>query len=307
MRMRSSLMILFYLLPFGLVARNNGHADQNKTWNEDLNGIWKGVLTQGPGGCYAEYFLELQINFLNNRITGRTYDYYDKNRFVKMSFSGRYNPLTHRLVLVESKVLEANIPIDCIPCIKTYDLSYSKNGNEESLSGDWKGHISDKSNACPPGKIRLRRAAQSDFPVDIEQSDSLVMLQRSLHLQPRPKQLIQTLTVDTSLIRIKFYDDAEIDNDTITVLINNKLVLYRQMLTDKPLTLTFNAFPGAEYELMMYADNLGLIPPNTALMVVEAGSQKVEVFLSSSEQKSASVKFVYKPREAAILQKAGNR
>ena len=29
---------------------------------EDLNGIWKGTLTQGPGGCYPSYFLELQIS-----------------------------------------------------------------------------------------------------------------------------------------------------------------------------------------------------------------------------------------------------
>ncbi len=269
--MRSFLPILFLLLPCALHA-------------EDLNGIWKGVLTQGPGGCYAEYFLELQINFTNGQVTGETYDYYDKNRYVKMSFTGRYNAQTHRLVLVEGKVLLANIPADCIPCIKTYDLNYSKHGEDELLSGDWKGHISDRGNACPPGKIMLKKAAVSDFPVDIEQSDSLALLQRTLHLQPRQKDLVKTLVVDTSMIRIQLFDNAEIDGDTITVLINDKLLLYRQMLTDKPLTLNFNAFPGIEYELVMYADNLGTIPPNTALMVVQAGSQKIDVFLSSSEQ-----------------------
>jgi hypothetical protein len=50
-----------------------------------------------------------------------------------------------------------------------------------------------------------------------------------------------------------------------------------------------------EYELVMYADNLGDIPPNTALMMVTAGSRKIEAFLSSSEQKSAAVRFIYKP------------
>jgi hypothetical protein len=86
-----------------------------------------------------------------------------------------------------------------------------------------------------------------------------------------------------------------IDGDTVTVLINNKLLVYRQMLTDRPLTLHVNAFPGTEYELVMYADNLGTIPPNTELMMVTAGSEKIEVFLSSSEQNSAAVRFVYKP------------
>jgi len=268
---------------------------QSSKASEDLNGIWKGTLTQGPGGCYPQYSLELQINFSENRITGKAYDYYDKAHYVKMSFTGRYNAQTHRLVLIENQVLQADIPLDCQACIKTYDLNYSKKGSEEELSGDWKGIFSEKHTICPPGKILLKKALASDFPVDIDQSDTLMSLQKALHLQPRDKEIIKTVTVNSPQIKIELYDNAEIDHDTVTVLINNKLLLYRQMLTDRPLTINFNAFPGVEYELVMYADNLGEIPPNTALMMVTVGTRKMEVFLSSSEQKSAAVKFIYKP------------
>ena len=262
---------------------------------EDLNGIWKGTLTQGPGGCYPSYSLELQINFADDRITGKAYDYYDRSHYVKMNFTGRYNAQTHRLVLIENKVLEADIPADCQACIKTYDLNYSKTGEVEELNGDWKGVYSEKRLICPPGKIRLKKAGASDFPVDIDQSDTLVALQQTLHLQPREDTLVKTVTVSNPQIKIDLYDDAEIDHDTVTVLINNKLLLYRQMLTDKPLTIHFNAFPGVQYELVMYADNLGDIPPNTALMMVTAGDKKMEVYMSSSLDKSAAVRFVYKP------------
>lgn len=265
------------------------------THAEDLNGIWKGTLTQGPGGCYPSYFLELQINFSNDRISGKAYDYYDKAHFVKMSFTGRYNAQTHRLVLIEDRVMEAAIPVDCQPCIKTYDLNYARNGSIEELNGDWKGIYSDKRLICPPGKIKLQKASTSDFPVDVDQNDTLAGLQASLHLQPRGKEVVKTVTVTTPQIKIELYDNAEIDHDTVTVLINNKLLLYRQMLTDRPLTINFNAFPNIAYELVMYADNLGDIPPNTALMMVTAGSQKFEVFLSSTEEKSAAVRFIYKP------------
>ncbi len=134
--------------------------------------------------------------------------------------------------------------------------------------------------------------------MDIEQSEPLIRLQQSLRLQPRPHELVKTILLDTSQLKIDFYDNAEIDNDTITVFINNKLLLYRQGLTDKPLTIGFNAFPGIEYELVMVADNLGTITPNTALMVVKAGDQRIELFLSSGLDKSAAVKFVYKPKPA---------
>jgi hypothetical protein len=262
---------------------------------EDLNGIWKGTLTQGAGGCYPQYFLELQINFTGDQLTGKAYDYYDKSHFVKMSFTGRYNSTTHRMVLIEKEILQADIPGECEACIKTYDLNYSKNGGEEELTGDWKGVYSAKRLVCPPGQIRLKRATQSDFPVDIEQSDTLIALQKTLHLQPRVDSLVNTVILHSADVKIELYDDGVIDGDSVTVFINNKLLLYHRMLTDRPLTIHFNAFPNTEYELVMYADNLGTIPPNTALLMVTSGSEKYKAFMSSSEQTSATIRFVYKP------------
>jgi len=48
---------------------------------------------------------------------------------------------------------------------------------------------------------------------------------------------------------------------------------------------------------MMYADNLGKIPPNTALMIITAGQKRYELRVVSSEQKSAVVRFVYQPKQ----------
>src|SRR4051812_43845345 len=108
------------------------------TTAQDLNGIWRGKLTQDPGGCYPVYYLELQISALDaNSITGNSYDFYDKSRFVRLDFKGRYNAQTKRLVIIENKVLTFQIPRDCVPCVKTYDLSYTKTGKDEFLTGDW--------------------------------------------------------------------------------------------------------------------------------------------------------------------------
>jgi len=259
----------------------------------DLNGIWKGELKQDPGGCYPRYSIEFHFQVKGTEITGRVYDYYDTSKYVKLNFSGKYDPQSNKILLTESKVLQFSIPPDCVPCIKTYELTYSTDGQTEILTGQWKGHILSKQKNCPPGTIILKKVNQSDFPLDIEQNDSLAQIQESLHLQSRAKDLVRTFTVSVPQIIVELYDNAEIDNDTITVFVNDKLLIYQQRLTDKPLALNLNATPGKEYELVMYADNLGLIPPNTALMVVTAGKSKFEVFLSSSEQKSAAVRFVF--------------
>ena len=75
-----------------------------------------------------------------------------------------------------------------------------------------------------------------------------------------------------------------------------KLVLSRKRLTEKALTLKVNLDESANYhELVMVAENLGEIPPNTSLMVVKAGKQQYEVRITSTEQKNAVVVFKFQP------------
>lgn len=260
---------------------------------QNLTGIWRGTRTQNPGGCFPEYSLELQITYAGNSIMGRAYNYYDKDRYTKINFSGRYNPQTKRMVIIESAVLQYNIPSYCIPCIKTYDLFWTQNGIEEALSGEWKGHEMGNLTACPPGKIYLTRQTESLFPVEVVQNDTLSSLQRAMNIQKREKEVVQNVIVDTSNIKIELYDNAEIDDDTVSVFLNNTLLLHKKRLTDKPLVLNISAFPNTDYELMMYAENLGKIPPNTSLMVITAGKKKYEMRISSNEQKNAVVRFRY--------------
>ena len=49
-------------------------------------------------------------------------------------------------------------------------------------------------------------------------------------------------------------------------------------------------------ELVMYAENLGSIPPNTALMVVTDGSNRYEVRIASDLEKSGVIRFIHKPK-----------
>lgn len=260
---------------------------------QSLTGVWKGMRTQNPGGCLPEYALELHITYMsNNAFMGNAYSG-DKDRFTKVNFTGRYNPATKRMVIIESAVLQYNVPETCVPCIKTYDLTLAQNGGIDNLLGEWKGHEMGNANLCQPGKITLQRSLTSTFPVDVFQNDTLLSLQKNLKLQTREKELVRSISVDTSKIKIELYDNAEIDDDTVTIFLNNTLLVYKKRLTDRPLVLDVDVFPNTNYELMMYADNLGRIPPNTSLMIITAGKKKYEMRISSSEQKSAVVQFKY--------------
>ena len=92
------------------------------------------------------------------------------------------------------------------------------------------------------------------------------------------------------------YDNGDIDGDSVSLFYNGKLLLTHKRLTDKPLSLTLDANTGDQAnELTMYADNLGLIPPNTALMIITDGEKRYEVRISSDLKKSGTIRFVHKP------------
>jgi hypothetical protein len=115
-------------------------------------------------------------------------------------------------------------------------------------------------------------------------------------LASRSNELVQTITTSAKEIIINIYDNGTVDNDTISVYLDKKLVMSKKRLTEKPLTLKINLDDESNFhELVMVAENLGEFPPNTSLMVVNAGGKQYEVRITSTEQKNAVVNFKYVP------------
>ncbi len=114
-------------------------------------------------------------------------------------------------------------------------------------------------------------------------------------LKSRKNEVVQTITVNTKTVELYIYDNGTIDHDTVSVYVDNKQVVARQMLRVEPIIVKVELDDVNDYhEVVMVAENLGDIPPNTSLMVVKAGDQRYEVRISSNEQKNAVVIFRYK-------------
>ncbi|MET0393285.1 MAG: hypothetical protein ABW019_09095 [Chitinophagaceae bacterium] len=114
-------------------------------------------------------------------------------------------------------------------------------------------------------------------------------------LKTRQNELIKTLVVNSPDVTLKIFDNGEIDDDSVSVYLDNKLVLSNKRLTTSPLTLKLKMDEeNTDHEVVMVAENLGRIPPNTSLMIVEAGSQRFELRITSTEQKNAVIRFQYR-------------
>lgn len=254
---------------------------------QNVTGIWKGKLVMEPGGCFPVYNIELQIKIDAGKITGNSYHYSDTSNFVKEVFEGLYDSVAKSMVIDENRVATFHIPADCIPCIKKYALTFHTDGTENQLRGSWTGKTMDNKNSCPPGTIVLTRIEKSAFKPDLPPK-----------LENRKAELVREIFVDTGNIKLDFYDNGQIDGDTISVYVNNFPVVSNMMLTIKPVTTNVRIdLKRPVQEVIMVGENLGSIPPNTALMIVTAGDKRYQLYLTSDDKKNALVRFIYeKPK-----------
>ena len=108
----------------------------------------------------------------------------------------------------------------------------------------------------------------------------------------RSNPVIRKFETGPGEIKIELFDNGQIDGDTVSVYHNNKLVLSKVRLSDKALSFSITIDENnPHHELVMVANNLGSIPPNTSLMYVTADSKRYEVFITSDEQKNAKLVF----------------
>lgn len=94
-------------------------------------------------------------------------------------------------------------------------------------------------------------------------------------------------------IELNFYDNAEIDGDSISLFLNGKLLFNHVLLSAQAYTFKLGVKDLADgSELTMVAENLGSIPPNTAYMMAIVDGVRYSARLESTEQSSGVIRLV---------------
>ena len=109
----------------------------------------------------------------------------------------------------------------------------------------------------------------------------------------RKMEVQKTLSSSRKKLKIKVWDAGDTDGDIISFLINGEIVETNIPLIRKKKTFKVPLNVGTNY-LVMHAENLGSIPPNTCSMLVKDGRQKITVKLESGMDYSGAVKIVRK-------------
>jgi hypothetical protein len=141
--------------------------------------------------------------------------------------------------------------------------------------------------------------------VENETISTTTVAQNSIRNQPinlpwvlvgRENKLVKKIITNSKMISIDLFDNGTIDNDTIIVFDNKKLLVNKKRLSYKAIHLEFNFTENIrEHEVIIVAHNMGTVPPNTALLLFKDGKNRQEYFITSTNKINAKLLIVYEP------------
>lgn len=271
--------------------------------SQNLSGKWYGKASQQPGGYSDLYDLELDLNHRKN-IWGDSYATLENTVKIRIGLSGYIEKDSIYLSESLAWVREDMVPWDWIACIKKFALSYRQDKEYEYLEGKWSGFSKeDMNDPCVPGKVILSRSISGLNKFLEEHRDSLITLSpaanqteipaaidfNSLFLNTEPKKITE-ITVHNPELQIQLLDYLKTDNDTVSVYLNRNILARNIRISKRPSVIHFKLNPETEFhEILMYAENLGMIPPNTSELILIDGESRHRIMITSDNEKSATI------------------
>ncbi len=307
--MLKKLLLLLFIIFFSV----------ENTTAQNLAGFWNGKISRKSALGYGADNLEIHIYQSGRDIWGYTFAYTDTNRFVLYKFNGTFNKKEKKIDIQEFGVAFAMIPDQFFPCEKKFDLKYTRINNTKYLTGKWSGVIPDT--ACYPDNELLVAVQKVNLPLFKEDMDIVQKINHfftnrkeyAKSVQEKPEaEITQTIAPDSAKIKlldrrldiqqilavrdtaifISLYDNAINDGDTVSVFLNKKPFIIKQRISNRPLQFSIPFTNKNEaIELLFQAENLGEIPPNTGVMIVEADGKRYEIRVQSDFEKHAVIIF----------------
>lgn len=132
---------------------------------------------------------------------------------------------------------------------------------------------------------------QKSVPVIITEAEKPLTIEEKF--VSRKKIFTKDIHLTGDSIELRFYDNGEIDGDSISLFLNDQLIFSHLLLTGKAQIIKLAISELKEInELTMVAENLGSIPPNTSYMEAIVGDQRHSAYLASSEGSSAVIRLI---------------
>lgn len=287
-----------------------------KSQGQSVFGYWYGNANVKTNSSANNYLVELILQPEKGYVSGILNCYF-KDTYRSLKVKGNYNSATRQLSLYEIPLpYHASIKDFEVDCIMNLQATLRVSQAGSNLTGAFK---------ALPGYQYTCADIRFDFEMnaDISKKDSVLkaiseyketyqvwkpgvndtlvqaqVIPRKVvnyviekEYSERKNEIVNEIEVESDTVQLSIYDNGEIDGDIISLFYNKNLLFFSQKLTHKSIKLSLPVDGSLEYnEISMFAENLGLIPPNTALIVISDGKNRHELRLSSNLEKNATIR-----------------
>lgn len=138
-------------------------------------------------------------------------------------------------------------------------------------------------------KVKEDRAEAEPKPITPKIAAEKNKMPEVLTYTQRKEHLQQTVDISSDSLFLSFYDNGVVDGDSISVYLNGQPVISNTKLTSVATKKTVNVAGVNEIKLLLVAENLGTIPPNTGLLIIRDGDKIYQVNFTADMQTNASI------------------
>jgi hypothetical protein len=104
----------------------------------------------------------------------------------------------------------------------------------------------------------------------------------------------RNIEIHNDEITIQVFDKNEVDGDSISLYYGDSLIVEHLAITHKKVSFTIKIDKSQPKQIVLFAENQGTTPPNTACIIIKDGRKSTDVVLQSDFKYCDSVMLTYK-------------
>ena len=247
-------------------------------------GRWTGHLSQSDRDYGFFYELTLETNG-----GGQSYIVSEDNGGSAFHQLGWAFQLSDSLFTLNETMVVSKTDPKWKWCIKSARLRLRKTPNSYVLEGTWEGYLEGldaKTGKCAPGKVYLEKLIDTQV-IETTIAEGTKVPEYT-EVVKREVKVARIVEVQSPNVRIKVWDNGSVDGDIASLFLNGKQILSKHRVGKLKHGIPVK-LQAVDNFLILHAESLGDIPPNTVAVSVDDGKKEQVIILVSNLQTSGAI------------------
>lgn len=271
------------------------------TYCQDISGKWTGNYGKSFFGTDINK-LEVNLELYNDSLVkGTSHLQYGKDRYEYYVITGVYRKQDSTIYFSEDQEIDVNVGMLTSTVMGNYTMKLKVYDTVMRFEGKWREN-GDGLLAKMASRVWLEKVikkdsvAQPSLPADVPKEPEQASLKHSTAKKDERETIIQRQieidTIEQDSIRIDIIDNARIDNDVISLYVDEQQVAHRLTISKVPVSFYISLSSNSPLRtIKLVAESYGSMPPCTAHMRVITCKSIYTFDLRSTYQTNAAVEF----------------